>query len=259
MTAPPAVTPPATNNRGQPWTSAGSRNLSCVGTGLGNGGTPPPGHYERRRDCLGVFSHDKMWREHWCRLVAAALFEGEITRTQHAVALALADHSGRDGHHVVPGHRRLGEMVGCSRSTVRRSLKRLREFGLLEWEHRFVGPGPDRPLPRGTSNMYEFRLPTDRLAKLGLRQPRAPRERPGRTTPRRGHREPPHVYRPNAGVHDAIASAVASEIRVGSAFDEVRDSVLALGWVNTPELELLVQDELERRWAEIHGPDTGFT
>lgn len=254
MTGSPGVMPPVMNNRGQPWSSVGLRNVGCVGTGLGNGGTPAPGRYERRRGCLGPFTHDKRWRSHWLRCVGDALVHGEITPIIHTVGTMLATYSGHDGHHVFPSHRRLADDVGRSRSTVQRALRRLRELGLLEWEHRFLGPGPDNPFPRGTSNLYEFLLPADRLARLALRQPRPPAANAGgRTTPR-APRERHHVHRPATGVHDAIASAVASEIRMGTSYDNVRERVLGLGWINTPELELIVHDELERRWAAMHGP-----
>lgn len=166
MTARPAVTAPAPNNRGQPWSGAGLRSLGCVGTDLGNGGTPPPGHYERRRDCLGPFSHDKRWRAHWERCLLDALADGQITRTYYAIGSALTDYSAADGHHVFPSHRRLADDVHCSRSTVRRALKRRASWAC--W----------------SGSLYEFLLPADRLAKLGLRQPRPPRENNGgRTTP----------------------------------------------------------------------------
>lgn len=255
MTAPPAA-PPATNNRGQPWSSVGLRNMGCVGTGLGNGGTPPPGRYERRRECLGPFAHDKRWRAHWQRCLLDALAEDEITRTYYAIGMSLSDYSGADGHHVFPSHRRLADDVHCSRSTVRRALKRLRELGLLEWEHRFLGPGPNNPLPRGTSNLYEFLLPADRLAKLGLRQPRPPlANHGGRTTPK-GRRERPHVHRPSTALRDRISSAAAAAARSASTFDGALGEVMGIDGINSAEAELIVHDELQRWWRELRGPTT---
>ena len=92
-------------------------------------------------------------------------------------------------------------------------------------------------------------LPADRLAKLGLRQPRPPRENNGgRTTPQTRH------HRPSTAVHDRVASAVAAEVRLSATFEEARERVLAIGFIDSAEVELLVHDELERTWRQLRGP-----
>ncbi|CAN5810344.1 hypothetical protein BH24ACT5_BH24ACT5_01540 [soil metagenome] len=239
----PPVTPPVVNNRGAPWSSVGGRNLGWAGTGLGNGGVTPPGSYPRRRDCLKAGTHDRMWREHWLRLVNQALIAGELNPTQHAVAAVLAEHSNQHGAHVYPGHHRLGDMVQRSRSTVRRALKRLRELELIDWEHRFRKPDTVADHPRGTSNLYAFLLPAVRLAAAGLRQPRPPRaNNGGRTT---APKRVPH--------HDAAESFAAAEAQQAATFDEARERIDA-AYLDRPDVAAFAVDALTRYWGQYRAP-----
>lgn len=240
---PPACGRPTTNNRGQPWSSAGRRNLGWLGTGLGNGGTPPPGDYERRRHCIADGAHDRMWREHWLRCLLRLLGDGEVTVTQYAVGVALADVSNAQGKPVFPGHSYLGERVGRSRSTVQRALARLRELGLLEWEHRFLPPNSESDHARGTSNLYEFRLPADVLAGLGLRQPRPPRHERGRYTPPRR----------NVAREQALSTAAAAAQTVANAtFRDAAEQVEGI-YRDDPELAAFALDALAGFWQQYRG------
>lgn len=243
-TTAPGCERPASNNRGQPWRSVGRRNLGCVGTGLGNGGSAPPGDYQRRRHCIDDGVHDRMWREHWLRCLLRLLGDGELTVTEHAVGQVLAEVSNPHGKVVYPGHRYLGGKVGRSASTVQRALTRLRELGLVEWEHRFLAPTAECDHARGTSNLYEFRLPADLLQRLGLRQPRAPRHAhrgSGRTTP------PARDHKREQAVSSARGAALTS-----ATYREAADEIEGL-YRDDVGLAMVALDALERFWAECRG------
>src|SRR4051812_42603024 len=143
----PTVEHPRTNARGNPWRSIGRRNLAAAGTGLGNGGVTPPGHYLRRRDCLGPDRHDNRWRMDWLKLLSYLLSEGRISAVDAGVGVALSTFSNDTGEHIWPPQAAIGQRCGRSASVVQRSLAVLRRHGLLEWEHRFIGPTNDNPQP----------------------------------------------------------------------------------------------------------------
>lgn len=89
----------------------------------------------------------------WERVVRDA----RLGTTDTAVALTLATFARRGGAGIFPGERRLYEGIGVSRSTVARSLARLREAGLIVKvresaaysnhadEYRLSLPGSDSP------------------------------------------------------------------------------------------------------------------
>jgi hypothetical protein len=240
-----ACRPPATNNRGQPWSSAGRRNLGWIGTGLGNGGTQPPGDYERRRHCIEDRPHDRMWREHWLRCLLSLLGDGELTPTQYTIGVALADVSNANGKPVFPGHKYLGERVGRSRSTVQRTLARLRALGLLEWEHRFLAPNSESDHARGTSNLYDFRLPADVLARLGLRQPRPPRHHHG------GRHTPPK--RDLARDQALSTAAAAAQAASNATFRDAAEEIEAL-YSDDAEMVSFALDALAGFWQQYRSP-----
>ncbi len=151
------------NNRGRPCTSAGRRNATAVGSGLGNGGVVPPGRYERRRDSVTHdIRHGRRFREQWRRVLDHQLATGDVHRTAHAVASALSTFSNDVGKNAWPSQAKIGEVCGVSASTVNRSVKVLRQIGLLEWDHQFRQVDGK---PHATSNLYEFRIP-DALGEI---------------------------------------------------------------------------------------------
>jgi len=181
---------PRTNARGNPWTSKGRRNLAAAGSGLGNGGVVPPGHYIRRRGILGPGRHDNRWRLDWLKLLSHLLSESRITPIDAGVGVALSTFSNDTGEHVWPSHATIGQRCGRSPSVVGRSLATLRAHGLLEWEHRFNGPTNETPRPTATSNIYEFLLPRELLDEVGLRKKKrrdAGRHPKHQSTPTRNH------------------------------------------------------------------------
>ena len=203
------TTRPRTNARGNPWASRGRRNLTAAGSGLGNGGVTPPGHYTRRRDCLGPERHDNRWRMDWLKLLGHLLSEGRITPIDAGVGVALSTFSNDTGEHVWPSQATIGQRCGRSASVVQRSLAVLRGHGVLEWEHRFNGPTNDTPRPTATSNLYEFRLPRELLDEVGLRKKK--RRAPGRH-PR--HQSTPGRNRERADdVHGRGASPARTDVQ----------------------------------------------
>lgn len=172
-TGPSTAATVSLNNRGNPCTSIGRRNATAVGTGLGNGGVTPPGHYDRRRDCV---NHDPRgnpyFREQWRRCLDHLLVVADIPRTVHTVGSALITFSDKAGELVWPSQAAIGERCNLSASTVGRALAVLRVLELLEWDHRFHQVAGK---PKATSNLYEFKIPealatTLRIGKRRRRQ-----------------------------------------------------------------------------------------
>jgi Helix-turn-helix domain len=233
------ITRPRTNARGNPWTSAGRRNLTAAGTGLGNGGVRPPGHYTRRRDCLGPDRHDNRWRMDWLKLLAHLQAHGRVTPIDVSVGVAIATFSNDTGEHVWPSQTVIGERCGRSASVVGRSLAALRAHGLLEWEHRFNGPTHDNPLPSATSNLYEFRLPQDLLDEVGLRKRK-------RRSPARHLRHQPTPARDHE--RDQVMSMGAAQALLASSY-EVGVAAVEHELAGRPaHLVLLAKEEYDVAW-----------
>lgn len=175
-TKPPGAPPTATvrlNNRGLPCTSAGRRNQAAIGSGLGNGGTPSPGHYERRKGCVQAeIRHHRMFREQWRRGLDHLLTIDSISRTDLAVGAALSTFSSQTGENVWPSHATIGARCKLSASTVQRSLAALRDLEMIEWDHRGVQIDGK---PRATSNLYEFRIPEYVATAVGINRKRSRR------------------------------------------------------------------------------------
>lgn len=167
-TAPPTSVAVPLNNKGQPCTSAGRRNSTAIGSGLGNGGVTPPGTYERRRDSVThEIRHHRRFREQWRRVLDEQLSTSDVHRTVHAVGSALAMFSNDTAKNVWPSQATIGERVGVSASTVCRAVAVLRKVGMLEWDHQFRQV---EGAPKATSNLYEFRIPELLGESVGVKQ-----------------------------------------------------------------------------------------
>ena len=138
-----------------------TRTLFC---GRGNGGSEPP-RYTRRK--YGTFDLEgpsartlavvgTSFRSYWSECVMWHFKRGELTTTDLAVAMVLAEYSNDAMKEVWPSQETIGAAIGRSASTVNRSLRRMRALGLVEWAHRFLRP--EKGLPRATTNLYHFRL-----------------------------------------------------------------------------------------------------
>jgi hypothetical protein len=62
------------------------------------------------------------------------IFELGLGPVDIAVFCAIASHGGQNGNSIFPSQLRLSRMAGCSVPSVKRSLKRLREHRILNWD-----------------------------------------------------------------------------------------------------------------------------
>lgn len=98
----------------------------------------------------------KASRETWVDALNHHQARGDIRPIDVAIGVALSGYSNKQLADVWPSHATLGAGVGRSERTVRRSLSRLADVGLLDWCHRFLPVRGGRP--RATSNLYVFTL-----------------------------------------------------------------------------------------------------
>jgi hypothetical protein len=87
----------------------------------------------------------------------ALAIEHELTATERAVLLALADHANQDGQ-CFPSQQRLAKFTGAGERSVRRALKRLEEVDLITRSPRFDSRG------HRSSDLIELLYPPDRVA-----------------------------------------------------------------------------------------------
>jgi len=140
---------------------------------MGNGGTPSPGRYERRKGCVEAeVRHHRQFRENWRRGLDHLLVVEAISRTVLVVGATLATFSNATGENVWPSQATIGARCRLSASTVQRSLAVLRTVGMLEWDHRGVQIDGK---PRATSNLYEFRIPDYVATAVGANRKRSRR------------------------------------------------------------------------------------
>ena len=112
-TRPALAGPVRLNNRGRLCTSAGRRNATAIGTGLGNGGVKPPGTYERRRAAVTLeVRHHRRFREQWRRILDHQLSTGDIHRTVHSVGSALSTFSNDVAKNAWPSQAKIGKRAG---------------------------------------------------------------------------------------------------------------------------------------------------
>jgi hypothetical protein len=138
--------------------SRGRRNASCAGTGLGNGGTPPPWRYQRRISTLGPLSkRPPIFRQDWLEIVNRYQQAGTISSAAAAVAEIVASRSNRHGADInsdtyravddngqplplltEPGIGALATKRNGQRYAARwasNGLDELKAAGLLDWDH----------------------------------------------------------------------------------------------------------------------------
>lgn len=240
------------NSRGRPCTSLGRRNSTAIGTGLGNGGVTPP-RYQRRRDATGSGRHPRSFREHWRRVLSHLLNESQIDPVTFAIGYALTEFSNERAESVWPAQATIGKRVGRSASTVNRRLRRLRDLGMLEWDHRFDSDTTERKGIRGTSNFYEFRIPDELMHAAGLprqRQHQRPdRSRRHSSTPAPGNRTPtPHEWQREI---DSTAAALA---RSAATFEVAHEEIESLYANQGPERASYARTALDDAWKQFRAP-----
>ena len=247
-------------SRGRP---RGRRNLAWAGTGLGNGGVAAPGHYQRRRGCLGPDNnHDAFWLSDWRRLLDHLRQTGAISPNAHAVGNHLAGFSNERAEHTWPSQATVGARMDRSPSTARRAMAELRAAGVLEWDHRFEGPTNEIPRPHPTSNMYEFRIPLElaRAANLKRRIQRMTKRRPPR---RPSHHngstgapapQPTLAERQRRQHQSAIESFVSAQcLLVGARYDETVEAIENM-YAGSPEDINFATEALTLIWRRRAGP-----
>jgi hypothetical protein len=95
----------------------------------------------------------------WERCIEDHVLAGNLTRTDRAVAQALARYLRRGI--LNPSHGQIATWAGCCRRQVKYSLAQLRHLGLVEWRPEFVPCGRRR---RQVPNRYRMRPPQRVLA-----------------------------------------------------------------------------------------------
>jgi hypothetical protein len=276
----PPTTPTLTlTTRGQPTTSRGLRNASCIGTSLGNGGVTAPGTYERRRNIIDPEErHDAWWRRDWLLQLAEMYKARLISERAMTAGQLIATYSSDTGQPVFATQATIGGggrqpipgvfNDGKSASTINRGLAELRHAGALEWEHRFLAPDKGNPKVRATSNLYVFRFATtfcSTVASLTKRIERIAgvfKQRPGKKKGQRAQRPGrPDDARPAyvaAGEHLSAKeqkrrerqrmadSAVAAHLLTGASFAEIVAHIDD-EWQDVREYAYAY---LEERWKE---------
>ena len=96
---------------------------------------------------------DRNQRARYVWLVKQDRRHGRLTANGEDVGIQLLKMLGEDGQ-LDPSHDTLADRVGCSVSTVRRSLDRLRGLGRLTWERRLRRDGATGWRCEQTSNAY---------------------------------------------------------------------------------------------------------
>ena len=258
--------PPLLNKRGVPWTSIGRRNLSCIGSTLGNGGVKPPKDYERRLKGLASCDSNDGWYMHdWRVQVDHALTNRVIDRPTHSLLHSLASFADGKGTHVWPSQATIGERADLSAGRVCHLLAKAREEGLVDWVHQFDRSRPGLVIPR--ENVYAFLMRDDLIEAAGLtvrltkiRKQRAKSRRPYRQRGRVSElskRKNEHVkmtdgevrrrQRQSEAAHVAAQQAQLAGISYQDGVTEIEERLADLGLSELIEFAL---DEFSQRWKQ---------